>query len=89
MQIVIDIPDEAFEYISTTSRLGWLSDTEFAEIIKNGTPLPEGHGRIGDLDQILLWMIYKKGIIDDQKCGEIAPVFKDATILEAESEGKE
>jgi hypothetical protein len=36
--------------------------------------------------RILLWLIYKKGIIDDQKCGEIAPVFKDATILEAESE---
>lgn len=41
MQIVIDLPKEAYEYISTTSKLGWLSDKEFVEIIKNGTPTPQ------------------------------------------------
>lgn len=82
MQIVIDIPDEEYEDVKKASGCYY----DFGKAIVNGTVLPKGHGRIGDLDQVLLWMIYTKGIIDNLECGEIAPVFKDATIIEAESE---
>ena len=81
MQIVIDIPKDIYDFLQEND-----TGTQVDRAIANGIPLPEGHGRIGDLDQLLLWMIYKKGIIDNLKCGEIAPVFKDATIIEAESE---
>ena len=89
MKVVIDIPKEDYDIIKNDGVYSTFSGEMKRwglAAIRNGTPLPEGHGRIGDLDQILLWMIYKKGIIDDLKCGEIAPVFKDATIIEAESE---
>ena len=92
MQLVIDIPEDHKRVIDNLviDGKGYLLPYEvedtLAKAVKQSTPLPKGHGRIGDLDQVLLWMIYKKGIIDKLKCGEITPVFKDATIIEAESE---
>lgn len=90
MQIVIDIPEDVYKPIIKAYEKDKELQTRpnLYKAIANGTPLPKGHGRIGDLDQVLLWMIYKKDIIDEQKCGEITPVFKDATIIEAESEDK-
>ena len=85
MQIVIEIPDEEYARIISMDHF---KRTYEQDMICDGTPLPKGHGRIGDLDQILLWMIYKKGIIDKLKCGEITPVFKDATIIEADAESE-
>ena len=46
MQIVIDIPEE--DYIRICDE----PCTELALAVRNGTPLPKGHGRIGDLDKI-------------------------------------
>ena len=47
MQIVIDIPEEIINMCKdnevTTVKLS-------AEYFRNGTPLPKGHGRLGDLD---------------------------------------
>ena len=85
MKIVIDITDEEYEDVKKTGGCYY----DFGKAIYYGTPLPKGHGRIGVLDQLLLWMIYKKGIIDELKCGEIAPIFKDATIIKADIESEE
>ena len=46
MQILIDIPEE--DYIRICDE----PCTELALAVRNGTPLPKGHGRIGDLDKI-------------------------------------
>ena len=84
MQIMIDVPDELYGYI----RLGGMLPSDipqFETIISNGIPLPKGHGRIVDGDLILLWLI-NRGIIDKLKCGEIAKLFEQATIIEADSE---
>jgi hypothetical protein len=48
MQIVIDIPEETYEYWKNHSY-----EYVLAEAIKNGTPLSKGHGRLIDADNTL------------------------------------
>lgn len=45
MQIVIDIDDRVYKNLMTEN--GWRG-SELANIIKNGTPLPKGHGELKD-----------------------------------------
>lgn len=56
MKIVIDIPDEEYRWIKKSD------ETVFANVaskecmlhaIKNGTPLPKGHGRLIDADAFI------------------------------------
>ena len=55
MQIVINVPDEKYNVIK--SKLYNTFSAEMKEwgleAIKNGTPLPKGHGRLIDADEIL------------------------------------
>ena len=51
MQVVIDIPEEMLEWVNDVNKFRieyGLSD--FIDVIKNGTPLPKGHGRLIDAD---------------------------------------
>ena len=51
MQIVIDIPRQIYESVVNTGKFGcYQFDTRKA--IKNGTPLPEHHGRLIDADDL-------------------------------------
>lgn len=50
MEIVINIPDETYDYWTSSHAS---SEYVIAEAIRNGTPLPKGHDRListGDLD---------------------------------------
>ena len=49
MKIVIDIPEEYYEALKEMSDESLSMDMT---IIKYGTPLPEKHGRLGDLDAL-------------------------------------
>lgn len=46
MKIVIDIPEETYNFIKENS-----SGSTAHEAIKNGQPLPKGHGRLIDADE--------------------------------------
>ena len=49
MQIIIDIPDEEYEIIKKSNApMSW---AEY--LIKNGTPLPKGHGDLIDRQELL------------------------------------
>jgi len=50
MQIVIDIPKEQYEYLSTIADAGQEPLGYFERVIMHGTPLPKGHGRLIDAD---------------------------------------
>lgn len=54
MKIVIDIPEEKYEYINVLN--DGITDYQTTLLlylaVKNGTPLPEHHGRIIDESQI-------------------------------------
>lgn len=77
MQIVIDIPEEMYQNVLNGTYCGTLY-----EELKNGTPLPKGHGRLIDADALPL------NDIDDANYGSnyilIAP-----TIIEADKAGEE
>lgn len=55
MQIVIDIPKEMMSYINK-NEFNAISEAFYGSMamlaIKNGTPLPKGHGRLIDADAL-------------------------------------
>lgn len=52
MKIVIEIPDELYKHIHNEN-VYYLEDGEdLYTIVKNGTPLPKGHGRLIDGDAL-------------------------------------
>lgn len=77
MKVVIDISENDY----------WLACNHpetligvYAQAIKNGTPLPKGHGRLGDLDR--LYNVFERNVVG-------ASAFKDLfdnapTIIERE-----
>lgn len=56
MKIVIDIPEEDYVYIAKKHCLPSCDDRTLRknvyEMITNGTPLPKGHGRLIDADDV-------------------------------------
>lgn len=50
MQIVIDIPETIYKAVISNNLTYGIATIFHA--IRNGTPLPKGHGRIGDLDEL-------------------------------------
>ena len=48
IELVIKIPEETYEYWKNHSH-----EYVLAEAIKNGTPIPKGHGRLIDADNTL------------------------------------
>jgi len=60
MQIVIDIPDQKYKWIVDNPQT---YTNDLCKAIANGTPLPKGHGRLGDLDAL------EKEIINGIKAG--------------------
>ena len=77
MKIVIDIDEKIYNDIRSKNEHGKIFNA-----VKNGTPLPKGHGRLIDADAMQKYQIDTFGqrllLIDT------AP-----TIIEAESEDKE
>lgn len=62
MQIVIDIPEEDYKFIKDLQfyhsgrRNGRAIEQNVINGIRNGTPLPKGHGRLIDADEALIAM---------------------------------
>ena len=54
MQIVIDIPPKLYKELKivTVTHAGEVFAQKLIRYIKNGTPLPKGHGRLKDIDWI-------------------------------------
>ena len=53
MQIVIDIPSEMYDWYDN----GFPEEDDAErlwQIVKNGTPLPKGHGRLVDISEVLI-----------------------------------
>lgn len=86
MKIVIDIPDEEYENVKKASGC-----YNFGEAIVNGTPLPKGHGRLGDLSKIYVELneAQIEGTEEYKGLGEAKQMICDApTIIEADTAGK-
>lgn len=96
MQIVIDISEEIMEYIKNNDCLAVAYGDEVAKAIKNGTPLPKGHGDLIDADvlkkNICKWL--KPSVPDESMLVDIAEVGADVckeieeqpTIIDADKD---
>ena len=51
MQIVIDIPKEAYELLKNEG-VDWLGAEHILNAVANGTPLPKGHGALIDREEL-------------------------------------
>ena len=78
MQIVIDIPEEAYDFIKRT---GYHTQSLY-EAIKNGTPLPQGHGRLIDADAV--YDDFEKGEYDLEDAIEYAQTIIEPYKVESE-----
>lgn len=89
MRLVIDIPEELYNHIKNDN-VYYLEDGEnLYDIVKNGTPLPKGHGRLIDADS--LKEAEQKWSCDYEQDGfshvvEIRDIDNAPTIIEADKE---
>jgi len=88
IELLIKIDEEEYEIIKAcTSFMPW---AEY--LIKNGTPLPKGHGRLGDLGKIYVELneAQIEGTAEYKGLGEAKQIVCDAkTIIEADKESEE
>ena len=82
MQIVIDIPEHAYEECKAVEFSEALEGVPFhvMKAIANGTPLPKGHGRLIDADKL-------KGCVLDEVTMPYVPIRRIGnapTIIEAD-----
>lgn len=52
MQIVIEIPDKEYKILVNPYQYNEALCSELKEIVRNGTQLPKGHGRLIDANDI-------------------------------------
>lgn len=52
IELVIKIPEEAYKLLKNEG-VDWLGAEHILNAVANGTPLPKGHGRIGDLTAVM------------------------------------
>lgn len=86
-ELVIKIPEELISKIDDEnyqSVISWFATTLYCAI-KDGTPLPKGHGRIGDLDA-LREEVSSWGMNDYEPSDFIDEIDRANTIIEAEKE---
>ena len=82
MQIVIDIPEEYYKAITEIPNHQCTADML---IIKNGTPLPKGHGRLIDESDLIPDSDYEDGTFYAVSIGQIK---RASTIIEADKESE-
>lgn len=95
--LVIKIPEEEYRWIikSDETVFGDVASKEcMLHAIKNGTPLPKGHGKIMDVDKIVKKMEEREEQLKDNRamyetaCVETAIDMFGETIIEADKEGE-
>lgn len=98
MEVVIDIPEEIYEFVQNTSfvedestlfkqtnaeRRKTLYLFDIIDAIRNGTPLPEHHGRLIDADDIRVIELEDSLHVIRHEKGDDVDVYTDApTIIE-------
>jgi len=94
MKIVIDIPEEIYNHTQEYEVGGFNqeNDTKLFIAIKNGTPLPKGHGDLKDYDAIKSEYIRKMSVFmsEGERMDLLCGIIDDApTVIEADKEVEE
>lgn len=85
MQIVIDIPENDWKFLKESDGCRW--SRAILDGVINGTPLPKGHGKLVDVKQVIMALVYRHLLKDDVTCGDVTKILNMATIIEADKEG--
>lgn len=80
MQIVIKIDKRTYDDLVKHNVLNYTNTSEIIEKIKNGTPLPKGHGRLIDASALLMDFAFA----NNKSAGEC--VCDAPTIVDADKE---
>lgn len=83
MRLMIDIPDKIYETVQNGTYCGTLY-----EELKNGTPLPKGHGRLIDADMVCDELEGKSFSTSSDYHNAIDAVDDAPTIIEADKAEK-
>mgnify|MGYP007101885462 CR=1 FL=1 len=67
MKLIIDIPEETYATLNSIP-MGNISVSEILYSVKNGTPLPKGHGRLIDADAFSGDMFCNTDLTDVSTC---------------------
>ena len=87
MKIVIDIPEDIYKKCQTSEYAKKSIYFDLVDAIRNGTPLPKGHGRLIDADELK-----KHKYHDNNRCENavaVAQIDWADTIIEADKEIEE
>lgn len=79
IELVIKIPKEFYEYCKAQE-----DAIEMQLAVKDGTPLPQGHGRLGDLDALKVSMRNEIIYGGSNEYGCLSLVDEASTIIEAD-----
>ena len=89
MKLIIEIPEEEYNRIKEweDSITGYQTSLVLYRAVRNGTPLPKGHGRLVDENYIIAELVYRKHLLSEGvKCGEVAEIFNNAVVIDADME---
>ena len=87
MKLVIDISDEAYKHLTEYQLLP--SDFDYEWMLMHGTPLPKGHGRLIDGDELIRQDEWYNPVKYTDEYGDvitIADIVAMPTIIEADKE---
>ena len=93
MHVVIDVPN--WLYNAMLEHKEPIYSQSLAEAVRDGTPLPKGHGRIMDVDKIIKKMEEREECLKDNRsmyetaCVETALDMFGDTIVEADTESED
>jgi len=82
IELVIKIPEEKLNIIKNKMYCG-IYDPDLYKAIRNGSPLPKGHGRLIDADA------YRKEMLDSREFNFFATLDFQPTIIEADTESED
>ena len=89
IELVIKIPEEEYRWIikSDETVFGNVASKEcMLHAIKNGTILPKGHGKLTDVEQVVMALVFHDFLKDNVTCGDVTKILNMATIIEADKE---
>ena len=84
IELVIKIPDEMYKWINDANKIfNDYGTSDFIDLVKNGTPLPKGHGRLIECER--LQEVFRRNVVG---YAGFKQLFDNApTIIEADKDG--
>ena len=91
MQILIDIPEMAYDLFKRDATIDWLDAEHILSRIAEGVVLPKGHGRLIDADEFVAsYDSYRKGnALKGDDDAFLNAICRARTIIEADNVSEE